>query len=287
MNNQKFIIRGSINDVIPIISKFPGGEIKVTIPDNPKLGDSAHIVAHLLNSDDIMTLIMITDALRRMNVLKVRLTMPYIPYARQDRVCNSGEAFSLEAFAKIINSLNFRSIVVYDAHSLKSLELIDRCINVDQLDLIKSNKNIADYFHNIVNNDYKIYLVSPDEGAVNKTQKIYDCFENSMIGFNLMGIVNFEKVRNPSTGVIEKFIIKNPEIIENVFNDDHFLIVDDIGDGFGTHIGISKILKEYNPKAKDISLYVTHGIFSKGKEILKEHFNNVWCEVDFTEFKND
>ena len=71
----------------------------------------------MTSADDVMTLVMISDALRQMDVKEILLTMPYVPYARQDRVCNPGEAFSIKAFSRIINSLEFSSVVVYDPHS--------------------------------------------------------------------------------------------------------------------------------------------------------------------------
>ena len=49
------------------------------------------------------------------------------------------------------------------------------------------------------------------------------------------------------------------------------LIVDDICDGGGTFIPLAKKLK--NAGAKTVTLYVTHGIFSKGLDPLKEHID--------------
>ena len=103
---------------LPIeIGKFPGGEIRVRLTSEYSSDSMVRIKAVILNSDDVMTLVMLTDALRTAGVENIRLTMPYIPYARQDRVCNKGEAFSLRVFARIINALEFQSVVVWDAHS--------------------------------------------------------------------------------------------------------------------------------------------------------------------------
>jgi len=43
--------------------------------------------------------------------------MPYVPYARQDRVCVPGESFSIKAFAALINMLAFDRVIVVDPHS--------------------------------------------------------------------------------------------------------------------------------------------------------------------------
>ena len=45
--------------------------------------------------------------------------------------------------------------------------------------------------------------------------------------------------------------------------------------GAGHLLSLQKVLKSKG--AKDIYLYVTHGIFSKGIEVLREHFNHIYC----------
>ena len=52
----------------------------------------------------------------------------------------------------------------------------------------------------------------------------------------------------------------------------YFLLVDDICDGGGTFIGLAN---ECFPSWADYDLYVTHGIFSKGTDILFDAFVNV------------
>lgn len=268
MNKFKLFVNDNI--IVPVISKFPGGEMKVTIPQIQLFhGNKAKIEALLLNSDDIMTLVMIKDALFRGLCKNVRLTMPYIPYARQDRVCNSGEAFSLAAFANLINSLNFDSVVVYDAHSPASTILIDRCINVPSEDLMINN----DVYQWMVNHDFvdtPIYLVSPDAGSVEKSKAIKAKFPQ------IKDIIFAEKVRDPLTGQILKTVVN--EVPEDI-SDSVLLICDDIGDGFGSFLPLAEQLRAHNPR--EINIYVTHGIFSRGAEILRPLFDNVWCTIDF------
>lgn len=50
-----------------------------------------------------------------------------MPFARQDRVCNYGEAFSLKVVADMINSANFSKVVVLDPHSDMVEALINNC----------------------------------------------------------------------------------------------------------------------------------------------------------------
>lgn len=272
MNKFKLFVNDNL--VIPVISKFPGGEIKVTIPQI-QLCHNQHvrIEAMLISSDDIMTLVMLKDALTRGLCRHVRLTMPYIPYARQDRVCNPGEAFSLHAFSKLINSLNFDSVVVYDAHSSVSTLMLDRCVNVPSEDLMINNP----VYKWLTDNDYAdipVYLVSPDAGAAEKSLAIKSKFPQ------IKDIIYAQKVRDPLTGEILKTVVNDvPKDISRA----KLLICDDIGDGFGSFLPLAQQLREHKPL--EINIYVTHGIFSRGETILHPLFDNVWCTVDFRKYQ--
>ncbi len=266
---KKFKLYVGDSVIEPDISKFPGGEIKVTIPQIELLrGKEVRIEALLFSSDDVMALVMIDSALTHGGCRGMRLTMPYIPYARQDRICNAGEAFSLKAFAKIINSLNLASVVVYDAHSSVSTRLIDRCINIPPEDLmVKSEVN--DWISARSYISKPIYLVSPDAGSIEKCKAIKNKFPQ------IRGIVFASKERDPLTGNIIKTVVNDiPEDIESAY----LLVCDDICDGGRTFIELAKALKAFKPL--QMALHVTHGIFSKGMDVLSD-FDDVFCMVDF------
>lgn len=262
---------------LPDIGKFPGGEIRVRLTDTENI-KFMRIEAMLFNSDDVMTLVMLTDALRNAGADDIRLTMPYIPYARQDRICNVGEAFSLRVFASLINSLNFSSVVVWDAHSDVSLSLIDRCININRYELMKSNKDIIRWIKTNIAMSVPMYLVSPDAGAVKKSQEILKEFPA------FKGIIYAEKVRDPATGKILRTDIPN---LPDDIADAKLLIADDICDGGRTFTELANWFTDAptRPQPKAMNLYVTHGIFSQGKEVLLKHFDAVWCDVDFKEYQ--
>ncbi len=57
------------------------------------------------------------DSIRRGGAESIICNIPYFPYARQDRVCNTGEAHALKVFADLINSCNFDLVEVMDPHS--------------------------------------------------------------------------------------------------------------------------------------------------------------------------
>ncbi|SRR6266567_3038846 len=247
---------------IPIESfNFPGGECSVKIPEI--CFDRNAITAYLYSSNDIMKLLLTVDAIRRIYPMaKITLIIPYFPYARQDRVCNQGEALSVKIMANLINGLNCDEVIIYDPHSDVTSALINNCHTVDSLKLINGS-----ILFNTIEDDQNLIFISPDNGAEKKVRNIAKYFNRRMICAT--------KVRDIATGeIIDTHIMLRDHIIVNP--NQNLLIIDDICDGGRTFIEIAKKLVAQRPKG-NLYLYVTHGIFSKGLDPLKEYFNKVFC----------
>ena len=267
---NKFEIRFGNQIIIPEIGKFPGGEIRVRIIGSVQ--EEILIVALLFNSDDVMSLIMLVDAARGMGVRKIRLTMPYIPYARQDRVCNIGESFSIRVFSKLINSLGFASVLVFDPHSSVSVGEIDRCIVRNQWELMAEHNELYNWICR--GGDTKpMYLVSPDKGATKKVLEIAKKFPQ------FDGIIYADKERDLFTGNIIRTVVK--EVPKDI-NDAKLLVADDIIDGGRTFIELAKVLR---PLCAEMSLYATHGILSQGIKVFEPYYSNVWSTITFSDYQ--
>lgn len=238
---------------------FSGGECHVSIADIA-IDEETEVVARLYSSDDVICLIMTVDAIRHKSPdTEINLVIPYFPYARQDRVCNEGEAFSVSVMAGLINALQCKSVTVYDPHSQITVDLLNNCHVVSQADLLENS---------IVATGIKskgLSVVSPDAGAKAKTKEIADRLK--------VEAIYCTKTRDTATG-----IITGTHIPDGVSGRD-FIIVDDICDGGRTFIELAKALKEGG--ANSLYLYVTHGIFSKGLSVLKERFVHVYCHHCF------
>ncbi len=223
------------------IFKFPGGECHIKFTATFKPTESVKINARLNSSDDIMLLYLTVDALRRMDVKQIELFIPYLPYARQDRVMVTGEPLSIKVMATLLNALNLDKIIIYDVHSEVSTALLNNVTNISNLEMVKyfiSDLNVNDYF-----------LVSPDLGAYKKITKLAQSvnYQNE--------IVTGLKIRNLATGEIIKTSIDKTDLAGK-----SCLIVDDICDGGRTFIELAEVLKAHN--AGDLYLIVSHGIFS-------------------------
>lgn len=89
-------------------------------------GDTIVIEHEIRSSVDFMRLVMVKDAIdsiRPFNA-EVILVMLYVPYARQDRICEPGESLALRKFADILNPRNGLAVVFRDG-KLERFQTID------------------------------------------------------------------------------------------------------------------------------------------------------------------
>jgi ribose-phosphate pyrophosphokinase len=176
--------------------------------------------------------------------VEANLVLKYLPYGRQDKEVSNDTTFALRTFARLLNSLNFTSVMITDPHSNVALNLI---------------RNSSAWYpektlHKLVSMLDCDVLCYPDKGAREKYSKIYPWVA-----------VYGEKVRDQSTGHILSYSL-NKEHWDVL--DKKVLIVDDICDGGMTFVLLAKEL--FSQGATQVDLFVTHGIFSKGLKPLKE-----------------
>ena len=242
---------------------FSGGEPHIKI--NPNFDTTKKVtITHRLNSfNDLGLLCLAVDALQRMDAKLEQLVIPYFPSARQDRVMIKGEPLSVKVYANIINSLNFKKVIVFDAHSEVTPAVLNNCEVV-------TNHNFIQKVIQEIGND--VELISPDGGALKKIYKVSEFLGG-------VEVVECSKSRDVKTGKLSGF---------KVYSDDlkgkDCLIVDDICDGGGTFIGLADELKKKN--AGKLYLAVSHGIFSKGFENL-DIFEKIFTTDSFKNIESD
>lgn len=225
--------------------------------------ETIDIRADLWCSNDIMDLLLTVNAIRRHKAgqaYRINLFIPYLPYARQDRVCNKGEPLSIEVMANLINSLKCDRVGIYDSHSDVAVALIDNVVLIEQHEILMRSL-VKDYIKR--NN---LMVVSPDAGAEKKVRKLIDALNlNSEIKTECLFAT---KQRNVLTGEIEGVTIHTEPKGRNC------IIVDDICDGGRTFIHLAQTLKHFG--SDKVYLYVTHGIFSNGFDELKKHLDHIF-----------
>lgn len=225
------------------ISTYPDSQISVEIEvwegyANINSGDTFTILSRMSSYSDLIKIVAANQVLQE-NGMRTELDCPYILGARSDRRFKMTQSFDLKIVADIINSCNFDRVIVLDAHSDVLPAMINRCI------VRQPNWWISEFSIN-----WKDYLlISPDAGAY---KKIFGLAES--LGCELE---SGSKVRMPdgSPQVVIHGDVKNR----------HCAIIDDICDGGRTFVELGRLLKEQG--AKSVTLFVTHGIFSKGIQL--------------------
>jgi ribose-phosphate pyrophosphokinase len=212
---------------------FPDGTtlMKQTVSHTMRQ-NGANIEWFFENNEELVVLIYLTKHLRELGVNQITLSLPYVPNARQDRVKNVEDVFTLKYFADIINYLNFNYVQIMDVHSSVGAALINRVIPCQPGAYIE--KTIEDCCPDI--------LFFPDEGAM----KRYSSMAEKEYAFGI-------KKRDWATGKIEGLDVAG--CVDKV-KDSKILIIDDICSRGGTFYHSAKKLKELG--AKEIYLYVTH-----------------------------
>ena len=222
--------------------KLNGNEVNLgSFPDGTLLikqdvtSAEAEIEWYYENDRELVALIYLTKHLNSHGITKIRLFMPYIPNARQDRVKGGEDVFTLKYFAQVINSLGFESVTVLDPHSTVSEALIDRIV-------INSPKgNVLKVISAIESAEgEKPFMFYPDEGA----SKRYSGMVELPYAFGI-------KKRDWKTGQIQGLDVSGEGMSAKPV-----LIVDDICSKGGTFLFSAQKLKELG--AGNIYLYVSH-----------------------------
>lgn len=253
--------------------KFLGGEVHVKLKDElPEMKSTdVTIYAHANSSDNIMSILLTNDALYRMGYTKINLFIPYMPYARQDRVMVDGEPFSLKVMTDLLKLCNFNKIFVMDTHSDITPTLLEHnIVNISNkafvYEALKRIVGLHGYAQNtngVSENEFKStlkgcpLLVSPDSGSFKKI-------------FKLAGELNYKdeiilcnKARNLNDGKIMAYAVDKQDL-----EGKSVAIIDDICSKGGTFMGLAKELKKRN--AGKIYLIVSHYENSADINALKD-----------------
>lgn len=241
---------------------FPGGERHVRLPASmleiAYKFDTWAIEAHLYDAAGVMDLLLTTDALRRAIPVSatVRLVLPYVPYARQDRVAVPGEALSAKVFTSLINSQDYASVEVWDPHSDVTPALIDNVRITPTRSLIEA----AIAGKGQVRLLRECAFVAPDAGARKRVSELARVYGTE--------VVYADKVRDVVTGRL------SGTQVPDALPERPLLVVDDLCDAGGTFLLLADALRMKT--RQPLYLYVTHGLFTRGLDALKTKYDRVF-----------
>ena len=173
------------SDIRYQISQFPDGQQNVKIQaykykdiwiatqTNDYKSFDIQISSRLSNFRDLELIICTVASLRELEVENIHLYVPYFMGARSDRKFEEGgNRYLKDVICPIINSLNFKSVTVLDAHSYVLENLINKFKRIDNQKLVQFVlENIIlpegrSIFNDIPLVDWdRFLLVAPDAGA--------------------------------------------------------------------------------------------------------------------------
>jgi len=186
----------------------------------------------------LFELFMMIDAVKRMGAEKIVVVIPYLAYARQDKIFRPGECKFSNLILCLIDSMRVDELYVIDVHAPEILEEVQcKWINIDSM------KALADYIKSL--NVKDIVVVAPDKGAVERSKAFAKHFGEDV------PVDYFEKVRDVKTGEITmsgKLSLKNKDVV----------ISDDIIATGGTMAKAIKLSKESG--ANRVFAVATHAL---------------------------
>lgn len=235
-------------------SNFPDGQIGVDLNvDYVDTNEPAQIRSRFSSYQDLFKILALNQVLQDRGH-EVELYCPYILGARCDKKFKPGQSFDLRIVAQILNSCNFKWVSVLDPHSDVLPALIERCV-----------VNSAYHWIRLVTFDWSNkLLISPDAGAY---KKIFSISEN--LGCE---VISGSKVRVKD---------RSPKVVIHGDVDGRdCVIIDDICDGGRTFVELGKLLKGMG--AKSVTLFVTHGIFSRGIQL--ENVDSIYTTNSYQPF---
>jgi ribose-phosphate pyrophosphokinase len=224
------------------VKRFADKEIYVEIHENVR-GEDVFILqsTSFPANDNLMELLILTDALRRSSARRITAVLPYFGYARQDRRAAGRTPISAKLVANLIAGAGVNRVITLDLHAAQIQGFFD--IPTDNLySAPVMTRDIEEHY-----DTSNLMIVSPDVGGVARARAIAQ-----RIGADL-AIVD---KRRPRAGVSE---------VMNIIGDvegHSCLLIDDIVDSGGTLINAAEALLKAG--AKEVSAYITHGVLSEG-----------------------
>jgi ribose-phosphate pyrophosphokinase len=224
------------------ISRFSDGELRIKINENIRGADVFIVQPTFSPGDNLMELLIMTDAAKRASAKRITAVIPYFGYSRQERKDQPRVPISAKLVANLITVAGANRVLTLDLHAEPIQGFFD--IPVDHL---YASPVLISHFVRLKLKD--LVVVSPDTGGVPRAR----AFAKRLGNDTPLAIID---KRRPGPNRIE---------ILNVVGDvtgKNCLIVDDIMDTARTISEVAIILKKNG--ARDIYACATHGVLSGG-----------------------
>jgi ribose-phosphate pyrophosphokinase len=221
------------------VTRFADGEVYVEIDQNVR-GVNCFVIQPTCTpvNDNLMELLVMTDALKRSSAKPIVAVMPYFGYARQDRKTKPRTPISARLAADLITAAGVHRVLAIDLHAGQ----IQGFFNIP-VDHIYAMPVMMEYLRGKFGSD--AVIVSPDAGGVERAR----AFSKRLHA----GLAIIDK-RRPAPNVAELV-----HIIGDVKGRDA-IIIDDMVDTGGTLCAAANGLAAQG--ARGVYACITHGLLS-------------------------
>ncbi len=222
------------------LHRFSDGEIYAEITESVR-GANVFVVQSTCPpvNENLMELLIITDALKRASAASVTAVMPYYGYSRQDRKVKPRGPISAKLIADTVVNAGVKRVMTIDLHAGQIQGFFD--VPVDHL---YAAPVIIDYLKKKYEGKNAI-VVSPDAGGMERARFYADKMHSDIA-------MTTKRRTAPNVADVD-YIIGNVK-------DRHAVIIDDMVDTAGTATQAAEVLIKEG--AKSVSLCCTHGILS-------------------------
>ncbi|WCR09532.1 ribose-phosphate pyrophosphokinase [Paracoccus stylophorae] len=224
------------------VERFTDQEIFVEVFENVR-GEDMYIIQPTSNpaNDNLMELLIMTDALRRSSAARITAVIPYFGYARQDRRAKARTPISAKLVANLLTEAGVDRVLTMDLHAAQIQGFFD--IPVDNL--YASPVFALDVQHHFKGRMDDLMVVSPDVGGVARARELAQRINAPL------SIV--DKRREKAGEVAEMTVIGE-------VRDKACVIIDDICDTAGTLVKAAQLLVDNG--ATEVHAYISHGVLS-------------------------
>ncbi|MDR2790915.1 MAG: ribose-phosphate pyrophosphokinase [Campylobacteraceae bacterium] len=247
------------------VHTFSDGEISVQISESVR-GKDIFIIQSTCSpaNDNLMELLILTDALRRSSASSITAVIPYFGYARQDRKAAPRVPITAKLIANMLQAAGINRVVTIDLHAGQIQGFFD--IPVDNL------YGSVVFYNYVAHKDFKnLVVASPDIGGVARARA-------------------FAKKLNVDMVIVDKRREKaNESEVMNIIGEvegKNIILVDDIIDTAGTIVKAAAALKEKG--AVSVMACCTHAVLSGAAyEKLKSNALDELVVTDTIPLKNE
>ncbi len=224
---------------VPVTYKtFPDGENYIRLEGTVK-DDNVAVVQTTSPPQDsrLIQLAFLADAAKRNGARKVTALVPYLAYARQDKIFLQGEGISIETVAQMLKAAGVDALVTVNIHAESALSKFPFPAKT-----LTAIPLLAEYF--VQKGCKKAFALAPDKGAMYIAQQAQSVLQGKA--------GHLKKQRNRYTGQTSQtgkgLSVKGQTVI----------IFDDIISTGRTIVGATKILRELG--AAHIYTACVHGL---------------------------